>query len=320
MTRPSMTKNPMSLEAHMRFASRTNKSGVHLDIYRTEEGHLVESMVYTGEDYQNRTYIAITTQIGCPVGCDFCKVSELPLVRNITPYEYLQQVSGVVENVSDVPWHDPKRPMKISLGRAGEPFLNKYTIEGIEKIANAYSPNFQIFSVMPSSPTSSKILEDLIDFAKDYDKPVQLNISMHTSNEERRRSIMPQGHLMSFKEINDFGAKWSSNVNKRKINLSFLLIENNEFNINKVREIFDPKDFVIRLTFYLPSSKETARKYTPSDNSRMTKVADEARDLGYKCIEARAGPIERVWDSRPYSGFKMLRDRDPLDIKLFSIK
>ncbi len=308
----NLKEKPMTLEGHMRFASRINNSGVSLDLYMTEDDHLVEAMVCTGEDYENRTYVAITTQIGCPIGCSFCKVSEQPLVRNLTSSEYLQQVSGAVENINGLPWFDPKRPMKVSFGRAGEPLLNKNTIEGIEKIAKDYSPNFQIFSVMPSSPTTTKILDYLLKFGTEYDKPIQLSVSMHNSDEEKRKSIMPHGHLMSFKEISEFGKEWSEKVNKRKINLAFLLIENNELDIKKIRDTFDPEYFIIRIAYYLPSSIETAKRHAASSDSRMGEVAKEVRAYGYTCIEARAGPVERIWDLRPYSGFKMLRYKDQL--------
>ncbi len=298
----------MTLETHMRFASRTNHSGVHLEVYRTHDDKLVETMTCSGEDYQNRTLVSITNQIGCPVRCDFCKVSELSLVRNITVAEYLQQVAGVVQNINGVPWFNPAWPVKVSFGRAGEPLLNANTMEAVFALAELYRNAFQLFSVMPGSPTTNKLLEAIMQFVSTYENTFQLNVSMHTTDENKRRLIMPKGKLMSFEEIGRFGELWHKANPKRKIDLSFILMEDVVVDFRAIRDIFDPRFFTIRLAYYLPSSAQTALRHPSSDDSRLVQKAQEARDLGYSCIEARAGPIERIWDSRPYSGFRMLRD------------
>ena len=58
----------------MRFSRPgSTASGVLIDVYRTRDGHMIETAAYTGADYEDRTFISVTNQIGCPVRCDFCR-------------------------------------------------------------------------------------------------------------------------------------------------------------------------------------------------------------------------------------------------------
>lgn len=281
---------------------------VHIDVYKTHDGHRVETAVFGGTNY-HKTLISMTNQIGCQVRCDFCFGNKYHFVRNIEPDEFLQQVVGVVESDAQVPWLDRERPVKVGFQRAGEALLNENFLDGLVKIADRYKPSFQLTTIMPNAKVSYDLIGGIKQYLHNYPETFQINVSMHTSDEDKRKEMMrnfPQ--LMKFKEIAEFGEKWVREVKKRRIDLSFVLMEDNEVDLGLIRELFDPKYFSIRLAFYLPSSEETAQRHKPSGKDRMNKIADEARKQGYHCIESVAGPIEKIWDTRPFSALKMLRD------------
>ena len=161
---------------------------------------------------------------------------------------------------------------------------------------------------MPNSTVSYELIEKMRKYLSNYHETFQINVSMHTTDEQKRKEMMRGfNHLMDFKEIAEFGEQWVREIRKRRIDLSFVLMEDNEVDFRKVRELFDPKYFSIRFAFYLPSSEVTAKLHVPSDHERMYRKSREARELGYHCVQSHAGPVEGKWDTRPFSSLKMLR-------------
>ena len=120
-------------------------------------------------------------------------MSDLPLVRNVTREEYVEQIARMLANHESVSWLDPRRPLKVSFGRAGEPLLNRSTVEAMHSIGERWTPAFQVFSVMPDNATARTVNALLLDFAADYGSTVQLVVSMHTTDENKRRAMMPYG-------------------------------------------------------------------------------------------------------------------------------
>jgi len=146
-----------------------------------------------------------------------------------------------------VPWFDPQRPVKVGFQRAGEALLNKHFYGGLEKIAERYHPSFQLTSIMPNSQIAYDQLGKMQQYLSKYNNTFQINVSMHTSDEDKRKEMMNNfPSLMDFKEIAEFGENWVRDVKERRIDLSFVLMEDNEVDFRKIKELFDPRYFSIR--------------------------------------------------------------------------
>jgi adenine C2-methylase RlmN of 23S rRNA A2503 and tRNA A37 len=294
----------MKLEARMIYYDQ-----VHMDIYRTQDNHLVETVVFAGTNYL-KTLLSLTNQIGCPVGCDFCFGNQFKYARNITADEFFQQVKGALETNPLVPWYTPDRAVKVGFQRAGEALLNKNFFDGFKQIADSYHPSFQLTTIMPNSDVAQEQLEKLTGYLSTYDNSFQINVSMHTSDESKRKQMMGNfQHLMKFQEIEEFGKKWAKNNQQRRIDLSFVLMDDNEVDFKAIREIFDPNIFAVRFAFYLPSSEETKQRHTPSGQARMNAKIGEAKKEGFAVIPSYPGYVEEIWDTRPFSTYKMLREK-----------
>ena len=61
-------------------------------LWRTHDGHAVESVVYL---YTGRIYNCISTQIGCNVGCVFCETGRQRALRNLTAQELYEQIADI---------------------------------------------------------------------------------------------------------------------------------------------------------------------------------------------------------------------------------
>ncbi len=89
--------------------------------FRTEEGHCVEAVFMP--EVERRT-LCVSTQIGCPMGCAFCRTARLGLTRSLTAGEILAQIYEVNRAVAHLDAAG-KRPLTnlVFMGM-GEPFLN----------------------------------------------------------------------------------------------------------------------------------------------------------------------------------------------------
>lgn len=288
----------MKLEAQFMFRNQ-----VWVNVYKTDDDKLVETAIYSGRDYAENL-ISVSNQIGCPVGCGFCLVGREGFSRDITVEEYVEQVQRVL---ADARLFEPDKPIKVSFTRAGEPLLNPNTPQALEELAKRFAPKFKFTSVMPNTPTALKNIEEMKAFLKEYDNEFQFNVSMHTSDELLRGQVIPYNNLMSFREIAQFGEQWVKALPSRKVNLSFVLMEKNPFDMRDIKRIFSPDYFAIRFSLYLPCTYRQRDRYLPSPEERMQALAMSARGFGYLCIESVAKETERTWHTSPGSGKLLYR-------------
>jgi adenine C2-methylase RlmN of 23S rRNA A2503 and tRNA A37 len=204
-------------------------------------------------DRGRRWMIGISTMQGCPIRCPFCAVTgvtEKLSNRYLTAAEMIEQVDFVLRQN---PGYNPleTKQLKIQTTRMGEPSLNFETIKAIRTL-HKHLPNAKIF--VSTVGIQNDFLNRLLALRnetpnEDY---IQLQFSVHTTNESRRRELQPFGNLMSFKEINDFGAVWARE-GWRKITLNFALsakkqIENHDFDPSLLPRHFNKDHFFIKLS------------------------------------------------------------------------
>lgn len=200
-----------------------------------------------------RWMIGVSTMSGCPIKCPFCAVTgvtEKYGVKNLTADEMMAQIEFVLSKNKDV---DPlkTKQLKIQTTRMGEPSLNYATLEFIEKLHNRL-PNAKIF--ISTVGIQNDFLDKLLVLKNKYPNEdfIQLQFSVHTTDQLYRRELQPNGKLMTFDEINEFGKVWSED-GKRKITLNFAItgkesIDNFRFEPAKLKEFFCKESFFIKLS------------------------------------------------------------------------
>ena len=69
--------------------TQVSQDGTRKFRFQTEDGHFIEA-VYMPET--DRRTLCVSTQIGCPMGCAFCRTGTLGLTRSLMPGEILAQI------------------------------------------------------------------------------------------------------------------------------------------------------------------------------------------------------------------------------------
>jgi len=199
------------------------------DAIGRKQNSLVDSNLGSRDD---RWMIGVSTMSGCCVRCKFCASGQMKKFRNLTWQEIGDQVAFVLRKNFSRP--DEAREFKINYTRLGEPFLNidnvKKAIEDIDGIC----PNIHHYVSTIGIKGS--------DFSWIKDN-ITLQISLHSLDETRRDELIPFKNKMSLEELGNIRTR--SNL-KTTINLT--LVDEKDFDIDKLKKYFDPKYFFIKLS------------------------------------------------------------------------
>jgi 23S rRNA (adenine2503-C2)-methyltransferase len=187
-----------------------------------------------------RWMIGVSTMSGCPVGCKFCATGQMKGWRNLTAKEITDQVKFVMlekneEFLDSLGFEHPKE-LKINYTRMGEPFLN------IDEVRKAIDMFQQHRNDILFHHYISTIGVRGSDFSWIKDN-ITLQISLHSLDEDRRRELIPVNNLMTIEELGQIRTK-----SKLKTTVNLTLVDEADFDIDKLKRYFDPKYFFIKLS------------------------------------------------------------------------
>lgn len=162
--------------------------------FRTEDGHFIEAVYMPDAD---RRTLCVSTQIGCPMGCAFCRTGTLGLTRNLMPGEILAQIYAVNRIVASDGF-DGKKPLTnlVFMGM-GEPFLNfDNLLRTLELLQDDQGLNFSRRHVTVST---SGIVPNIRRFGELTEN--KLAVSLNSSCDEQRDRLMPVNRRWPLKEL-----------------------------------------------------------------------------------------------------------------------
>lgn len=202
-----------------------------------------------------RWMVGVSTMSGCPVGCKFCATGQMKGWRNLTSYEIVNQVRLMLGRNHSKFLARNSQEFKINYTRMGEPFLN---IEAVK---------YAIDEVSSFLPETHHYVSTVGIRGSDFSwitGNITLQISLHSLNEDRRHELIPINNLMSIEELGQI--RTNSNL-KTTVNLT--LVDEADFDIEKLTKYFDPEFFFIKLS---PINKN---------------VISEANNMGDGIVKAR---------------------------------
>lgn len=171
-------------------------------LFKLKDGEKVEAVLMY-HDYG--TSICISTQVGCNMGCKFCESGRLKKVRNLEVYEMVSQILMVEEDID-------MRISHIVLMGIGEPFDNYDNVIKFIDIVNC-GKGIDIGSRHITVSTCG-IVPKIKEFTN-YDKQVNLAISLHAPNNEIRNSIMNINKAYPIEEVINTIKEYISKTNRR---------------------------------------------------------------------------------------------------------
>lgn len=179
-------------------------------LFRLEDNNKIEA-VLMNHDYGNS--ICISTQVGCNMGCHFCESGRLKKVRNLDASEMVVQLLQVEEDLNI-------RISHVVLMGIGEPFDNYDNVIKFLEIVN----NGKGIDIGSRHITISTCgLVPRIDQFADYDKQVNLAISLHAPNNEIRNQIMEINKAYPLEKLIPAIKRYVSKTNRR-VTFEYILL------------------------------------------------------------------------------------------------
>ena len=184
---------------------------------------------------KNRWMIGVSCMSGCPVHCKFCATGQLKKWRNLTAEEIFEQVKFILDNNKE---YNPRnsQEFKINYTRMGEPFFNIDNVKKAIEMVDKYLPNVRVHHYISTIGIKGS------DFSW-IKNNITLQISLHSLDEARRHELIPINNLMSIEELGQI--RTSSNL---KTTLNLTLVDTDDFDIEKLKQYFNPLYFFIKLS------------------------------------------------------------------------
>jgi 23S rRNA (adenine2503-C2)-methyltransferase len=159
-----------------------SRDGTRRYLLRLADGRSIETVLMPEE---GRDTICISSQVGCPVDCQFCLTALMGLERNLTAGE----IVGQVLFVAAAHGLDPSdSQLNVVMMGMGEPLLN---LENVLKASRILAdPEGAGMSPRRITVSTAGIIPRIAEFAKEPMRP-KLAISLNASNEEQRQQLMP---------------------------------------------------------------------------------------------------------------------------------
>lgn len=190
-------------------------------------------------DRSERWMIGVSTMSGCPVSCAFCATGKLKKWRKLTAEEIVAQVEFVLQKHPELKFTDAKE-YKINYTRMGEPFLNVEEVKrAIEIIESKYPGTHHYISTIGLKGSDFSWIKDNIT----------LQVSLHSLDENRRNDLIPIKKKMSIQELGQI--RTGSNL---KTTVNMTLVDMADFDIEKLKDNFDPSKFFIKVSPINPNA------------------------------------------------------------------
>jgi 23S rRNA (adenine2503-C2)-methyltransferase len=190
----------------------SSETGTKKFIFATRENHKIESVIIPEE---KRTTLCISTQIGCPLDCQFCATGLMGYKKNLTAGEIFDQFLLAAkdygkENITNI----------VYMGM-GEPLLNyNSTVKSLKIFAEELTTGISLKKITVST---AGIAPKIIQLA-DSGLKVKLALSLHSCFEDIRSKIMPINNKYSFKE-NIKAVKYYSQKTKTRITFEYVMLK-----------------------------------------------------------------------------------------------
>lgn len=152
-------------------------------LLRLADGHIIETVGMPTYEFSSsqltRLTVCVSSQVGCPMACDFCATGKGGFLRNLEAHEIIDQVLTVQEDFG-------QRVSNIVFMGMGEPLLNTDNV-----LAAMRSLNTDVGIGQRTMTISTVGIPGHIRRLAAHKLQVTLAVSLHASNQPTREALIP---------------------------------------------------------------------------------------------------------------------------------
>lgn len=265
-----------------------SKDGTKKYLFDILDNNAIESVLM---EYKHGKTICVSSQVGCKMGCKFCASTGVKFARSLEAGEIVEQLLAIErdENV---------HISNLVFMGIGEPLDNYDNVMKAIKLLN--NPKGINMGARHISISTSGLVPNIYKLA-DENIQCTLSISLHSSNNEKRSSMMPVNNLYNIQELMKACRYYIEKTNKR-ISFEYALAKDNNDNLQDAQDLVKLLHGMLCHVNLIPINKIDNGKYTKSTNENIIKfrdylnahgiVATIRRELGSD-IDAACGQLRK---------------------------
>ncbi len=188
----------------------SSEDGTAKFLFELQDGNFIESVLMR---YHHGNSVCISSQVGCRMGCRFCASTIDGLSRNLTASEMLEQIYAISR-------YTKERVSNVVVMGSGEPMDN---FDNLNRFIDLLNDGNGINISQRNLTVSTCGLVERIRELADRKLSITLAISLHASNDEKRRALMPIANKYSIAEILD-ACKYYFSKTGRRITFEYSLV------------------------------------------------------------------------------------------------
>ncbi len=181
-------------------------------LLKLKDNQLIETV---GIPTEKRLTVCVSSQVGCPMACDFCATGKGGFIRNLEPHEIIDQVLTVQTDFG-------RRVSHIVFMGMGEPLLNTDNVVAAIQCLNQDIGIGQRMMTVSTVGIPGKIRQ----FSQ-HQLQVTLAVSLHGSNQTLREKLIPSARHYPIEQLIAECREYVKATGRR---LSFEYILLNQFN------------------------------------------------------------------------------------------
>ncbi|RDY24877.1 23S rRNA (adenine(2503)-C(2))-methyltransferase RlmN [Romboutsia maritimum] len=247
-----------NIEVELKLESKVD--GTKKYLFLLNDKNIIETVMM---DYDSRVTVCVSNQVGCRMGCKFCASTIDGLLRNLEPWEILDQIMKIQEDTG-------KRVSNIVLMGSGEPLDNFENTKKFFEIVN--DKNGLNIGYRHITLSTCGIVPKIYEFA-DLELPINLALSLHSPYDEARKEIMPVANAYTIEEILDACRYYIKKTNRR-VTFEYSLIKDvndSEKEANALSKLL--KGMLCHVNL-IPINKVEEREFEKPDKSFIYKFRD----------------------------------------------
>lgn len=274
------------------FLKLEESSSIKLGI-ELKDGNIIEAVLLV--DKAKRETACLSSQVGCPLSCSFCKTGSLGFIRNLASYEIIEEFFYLQAIAK-------KRIENIVFMGMGEPCLN---LDALEKAILILTDKGGIgLSKRRITISTAGLISGIYKIAS-WKAPPRLAVSLTVAEHEKRMQLMPIEKTNPLPKLKE-AIRYFNKKTKKRVTLEVALIRGVNTSKNMVKKMIEfamslnvlvnliPWNPVANINLEVPSKKEVENVKKELERGGLLVTVRKKRGTSISGACGQLGKIKKI--------------------------
>ena len=285
--RESLAENwePRAVEVRK---SQQSVDGTRKLALETRDGKLIEAVIIPEA---RRVTLCISTQIGCPLACDFCATVDMGFTRNLTTAEIIDQICrardviGRAGEAGELGKEAEVREItNVVFMGMGEPLLNLPAVKAsIEIMTDPRAMGLAPRRITVSTAGVVPKISELIAIA-----PINLAVSLHATTDAVRDILVPLNKKFPLATLLGLLRTDPNVTRKRPVFFEYTLLAGVNDSLEDARRLPELLRGIPCKINLIPANSHPGGRYRAPDQEVMDRFAERVHDGGMRVTLRRS--------------------------------